>query len=185
MTDSSMQLAVPIETIASSIVVIRGQKVILDSDLARLYGTSTKRLNEQVRRNIDRFPADFCFQLSSDEAESLRSQNATSKTGRGGRRYQPFVFTEHGAVMAASVLNTPRAVEVSVYVVRAFVRLRQVLATHADLAYRLDELEQRLEARLDLHDEQIAALMDAIRQLMTPLETDQRQIGFKTMGNED
>ena len=116
---------------------------MLDSDLAGLYGVTTKRLNEQVKRNIERFPADFMFQLNAEEHEALRSQIATLKTGRGQhRKYPPYVFTEHGAIMAASVLNSPRAIQVSVYVVRAFVRLREVLATHKDLARKLEDLEK-------------------------------------------
>src|SRR5215218_2102098 len=119
---------VPVERVESRILLIRGEKVILDTDLAELYGATTKRLNEQVRRNLDRFPADFMFQLTDEEFAILRSQFATSRSGWGGRRYPPFVFTEHGAIMAANVLNSPRAVAVSVTVVRAFVRLRQILA---------------------------------------------------------
>ena len=169
------QSLIPVETIAGCILVLRGQKVILDADLARLYGTTTKRLNEQVRRNRERFPEDFMFRLTDQEAEFLRSQIATSKPGRGGRRYLPYAFTEHGALMAASVLNTPRAVEVGIYVVRAFVKLRELLAGHAHLSQKLKELE----ARLDSHDEQIAALMEAIRQLALPPETPQRHMGFR------
>ena len=164
----------PAERIESRILLARGQKVILDSDLAELYGVNTKRLNEQVKRNRDRFPADFMFQLSSAEAENLRSQSATSKSARGGRRYRPYAFTEHGAIMAASVLNTPRAVEVSVYVVRAFINLRETIGTHKELARKFAELEQRMET----HDEDIAALFEAIRQLMEPPETPAKRIGF-------
>jgi hypothetical protein len=131
MTETEYSL-VPIETIAHKILVVREQRVILDADLARLYGVTTKRLNEQVRRNRDRFPEDFVFQLDAEETEVLRSHFATSKAGSGGRRYCPYAFTEHGALMAASVLNSPRAVEVSVYVVRAFVRMREMLAAHAE-----------------------------------------------------
>lgn len=117
-------VAVSLERIAQSILVLRGHRVLLDADLAALYGVKTKRLNEQVRRNLDRFPEDFMFQLTDEEQAALRSQFATSKASRGGRRYLPYVFTEHGAIMAASVLNTPRAVEMSIYVVRTFVKLR-------------------------------------------------------------
>ena len=118
-------LAIPVE---SRILVLRDHKVILDTDLAELYGVSVKRLNEQVKRNEERFPADFMFQLTPTEHEALRSQFATSKQGRGGRRYPPYAFTEHGAIMAATVLNSERAVEMSVFVVRAFVRLRESLS---------------------------------------------------------
>jgi hypothetical protein len=164
----------PLERIESRIYLVRGQKVILDSDLAALYGVPTKRLNEQVKRNRDRFPADFMFQLTSNEAEDLRSQIATSSRGHGGRRYRPYAFTEHGAVMAASVLNTRRAVDVSVYVVRAFIKLREVLSTHKELARRLVELEERIKG----HDEEITALFEAIRQLMEPPEKSRKRIGF-------
>jgi len=156
---------VPLERIESRILLIRGHKVMLDSDLAELYGVTTKRLNEQVKRNRQRFPADFMFQLTSDEATNLRSRIATSKQGRGGRRYRPYAFTEHGAIMAASVLNSHRAIEVSIYVVRAFVKLREMLRTHKELARKLAELEKRIEG----HDEEIIVLFEAIRQLMEPL----------------
>jgi ATP-dependent Clp protease ATP-binding subunit ClpA len=152
------------EQIEPRIRQVRGQKIILDRDLAELYGVETKRLNQQVRRNIDRFPDDFVLQLTAEEAESLRLQNATSKPGRGGQRYRPFAFTEHDAIMAASVLNTPRAVEISVFVMRAFVRLRQMIATHQELANKLSELEQKVIG----HDEAIRAVVAAIRDLMAP-----------------
>ena len=165
---------IPAERIEARILLIRGQKVMVDSDLARLYGVSTKRLNEQVKRNRHRFPLDFMFQLSGEETESLRSQFATSSAGHGGRRYRPYAFTEHGAVMLASVLNSKIAVEASVQVVRAFVRLRQILATHKELAAKLAELETRIET----HDENITALFEAIRQLMEPPARPRKPIGF-------
>jgi hypothetical protein len=165
---------VPIEAVLDCIFVLRGQKVILDADLARLYGTRTMRLNEQVKRNRQRFPEDFMFQVTDEEFRALKSHSAISKPGRGGRRTRPYAFTEHGAVMAASVLNSPRAVEVSVYVVRAFIRLRRMLAGHAELSRKLAELE----ARLDSHDGEIAELMEAIRQLMAPSDGSERRIGF-------
>ena len=169
---------VPAEGIESRILLIRGHKVMLDSDLAELYGVTTKRLNEQVKRNRERFPEDFMFQLSEEESGSLRSQFATSSPRRGGRRYRPYAFTEHGAIMAASVLNSARAVEVSVYVVRAFVKLREMLASHQELAQKLAELEQKIEA----HDEDITTLFEAIRQLMEPPEKSPKQIGFHGPG---
>src|SRR5262249_20750310 len=135
---------IPVERIEQTILVIRGQKVILDAELAKLYGVTTKRLNEQVRRNPDRFPDDFRFQLTAQEWEALRSQIATLKPGRGKyRKYLPYVFTEHGAVMAANVLSSPIAIAASIQVVRAFVRLRQMFATHAELAQKLKELEAK------------------------------------------
>ncbi len=177
----------PLETITQRIVVLRGQKVLLDADLATLYGVETGRFNEQVRRNAARFPADFMFQLNAEEYASLISQFATSKPGRGGRRKLPLAFTEHGAIMAASILNSPRAVELSVYVVRAFVRLRELTASHQDLSQRLDELEQKTEALALQHDTfarntrvQLKQVFDAVRELMTPPEPPKRPIGFVT-----
>jgi phage regulator Rha-like protein len=148
---------------------------MLDSDLAELYQVSTKRLNEQVKRNRERFPKDFMFQLAPQEVESLRSQFATSNRGRGGRRYRPYGFTEHGAVMLASVLNSPVAVQASIQVVRAFVKLREMLATHRELGRKLAQLEKRIEG----HDEEITAIFQAIRQLMGPPEKPKKRIGFR------
>ena len=169
-----IESAMPLACIQQAILLIRGKRVMLDADLAELYGVSTKRLNEQVKRNRDRFPEDFMFQLNQTESEVLRSQFATSKTGRGGRRYLPFAFTEHGAIMLAAVLNTPRAIEVSVFVVRAFVRLREILTTHKALAHKLAELESKIET----HDEAIRSLVSAIRQLMAAPERQPKKIGF-------
>ena len=165
---------IPIESIVSRIFLIRSQKVMLDSDLASLFGVPTKRFNEQIKRNISRFPSDFMFQLTQEEFESLKSQFATSNEGRGGRRYLPFVFTEHGAIMAATVLNSPLAVEMSVFVVRAFVKLREMLSTHKELAHKIEELERKF----GVHDEAIIGLFEAIRQLMEPPEEKRKQIGF-------
>ena len=166
----------PLASIASAILLLRAQKVILDADLAALYGVETRRLNEQVRRNAERFPADFMFQLSTEEFADLMSRSATSKPGRGGRRKLPLAFTEHGAIMAATVLNSPRAIEASVYVVRAFVRLREVLASNQELAVKLDQLEKKLSS----HDQAIVGILEAIRQLMRPPATTARPIGFVT-----
>jgi hypothetical protein len=161
--------------------VIRGDRVILDSDLAELYGVETRRLNEQVKRNRGRFPQDFMFQLSPDEFEGLKSHFATSRSGWGGRRKLPFAFTEHGAIMAASVLNTPQAVDMSIFVVRAFVRLRSFLATHKELAIKVTELEKKLTA----HDEQILTIVEAIKQLMSlPPPVKKRPIGFRLDGGQ-
>ncbi|HWN97367.1 MAG TPA: ORF6N domain-containing protein [Methylomirabilota bacterium] len=166
----------PVDGMDSRIHLIRGQRVMLDSDLAAVYGVSTKQLNQQLRRNRFRFPTDFAFQLSGEEFSALRSQIVTSKQGRGGRRYRPWVFTEHGAIMLASILNSERAVEMSVFVVRAFVRMREVLTSNRLLAAKLDELENRVGA----HDEVIAKLVAAIRQLLeAPAEEKpKREIGF-------
>src|SRR5207253_2690866 len=149
------QALAKIEPIEPVIMVIRGQRVILDRDLARVYGVTTARLNQQVNRNVERFPSDFIFRLNRDELNSLMLQSATSKMGRGGHRKVPYAFTEHGAVMAANVLNSERAVAMSVYVVRAFVKLREVLADSKELATKLEELERQRTSRLDLHEKAI------------------------------
>ena len=172
--------------IVAAITVIRGQKVMIDENLAALYGVETRRLNEQVRRNADRFPADFMFQLTAAEYAALISQNATSKPGRGGRRKLPLVFTEHGAIMAATVINSPRAVEASIYVVRAFVQLREALSSTRELATKLDALEHKTEL-LSLQQEsfagntraQLKQVFDALRQLMAqPAEPPKHHMGF-------
>ena len=169
MKDSSL---IPVERIEKAIYLIRGEKV-LDSDLASLYGVTTARLNQQVTRNIERFPEDFMFQLTNEEFKGLMLQIATSKKGRGGRRKLPLVFTEHGAIMAANVLNSKRAVQASVQVVRAFVRLRQMLASNAELASKLATLEKK-------YDRQFKVVFDAIRQLMSPPLPGRKQIGFRS-----
>lgn len=166
---------IPAARIERSILLIRGQKVIVDADLAALYGVETRRLNEQVRRNADRFPGDFMFQLTAPEYADLMSQSATSSGRWGGRRKRPMVFTEHGALMAAAVLSSPQAVEMSILVVRAFVRLRSLLATHRDLATKLDELERKLST----HDQQIIVLFDTIRRMMAAPPSTKR-IGFRS-----
>jgi hypothetical protein len=145
---------------------------MLDADLAGLYGVTTKRLNEQVKRNAQRFPPDFMFGLTNEESKILRSQFATSSSW-GGRRYNPLAFTEHGALMLASVLNSPRAVEASIFVVRAFVKLREMLASHRDLARRLDEMEKKYHAKFRM-------VIDAIRELMSAPTKPSRKIGFRS-----
>jgi hypothetical protein len=160
------------QALAGRILMIRGQRVLLDSDLAQLYEVETRRLNEQIRRNTGRFPVDFVFQLTEDETENLKSQFATSSWG--GRRKLPLVFTEHGAIMAASVLNSPRAVEMSVYVVRAFVQLRELLVDHKALAAKLAELERRVAG----HDSALAEVISALRALMAHPPSAKRPIGF-------
>jgi len=156
------------------IVILRGARVILDSELAEPYGVQVKRLNEQVKRNAARFPHDFMFRLSLNEDRNLRSQFATSSSAHGGRRHLPYAFTEHGAIMAATVLSTRRAIEMSVFVVRAFVRLRNMLATNAKVASKLVELESRLKG----HDASIQAIIDAVDELMSPPPRKRRPIGF-------
>lgn len=174
------KLAVPTAPIERRILLVRGHKVMLDADLAELYGVETKMLNQAVRRNIERFPDDFMFQLTADEVESLRfhfgtsalrSQFVTSKRGRGGRRYLPFAFTEQGVAMLSSVLRSKRAVEVNIAIMRAFVKLREMLASNQELARRLDQMEQKYDARFKI-------VFDAIRELMKPPENPRRAIGF-------
>ena len=164
-------------SLSNNIHTVRGMRVMLDSDLAKLYDVELKRLLEQVKRNLERFPEDFMFQLTPQELTSLRSQIATLKVGRGQhRKYMPYAFTEHGAIMLASVLNSPRAVEASIFVVRAFVRLREVLLTHSELASKLTELERKVAG----HDEDIRAIISAIKQLMAPPPTpSKKRIGFQ------
>jgi len=163
------------EQIMQSILVFRGHKILLDAGLAALYGVSTKRLNEQVKRNLERFPTDFLFRLSAAEVEALyRSHFATGSQKHRDPRFPPYAFTEHGAIMAAMILNSPRAVEMSVYVVRAFVRLRELLGSNTALARKLDELERKYQH----HDEAIKAILSAIRELMNPPTPKSRPIGF-------
>ena len=159
----------------SKIFVLRGQRVILDADLAELYGVQARHLNQQVKRNAKRFPIAFRFQISEQEFKNLRSQNVISSEGHGGTRYRPYVFTEHGTIMAATVLNSKRAIEMSVFVVLAFVRMRRAIAGNRHILTKLAELEHRLET----HDSEILALMDAIRELMVPPEPTRTSIGFK------
>ena len=168
-----MNRIVPAERVESRILLIRGQKVLLDADLAKLYGVTTKRLNEQVKRNRDRFPDDFMFQLTPDEKAEVVA-NCDHLQGLKFSPAFPYAFTEHGAIMAASVLNTRRAIEMSAFVVRAFVRLREVLAAHKELAAKLAALERKVAN----HDKHIRALFDAIRQLMAPPEKPRKRIGF-------
>jgi hypothetical protein len=173
MPESSL---IPAERIENAILLIRGHKVILDRDLAQLYEVSTGRLNEQVKRNRRRFPDDFMFQLTAEEATSLRSHFATLKTGRGQhRKFLPFAFTEQGVAMLSSVLNSDRAVDVNIAIMRAFVRLREIMSTHKDLASKLAELERKLGE----HDEKFTVVFEAIRQLMLPPPTSKKpRIGF-------
>lgn len=165
-------LVKPVDRVANVILVFRDEKVILDADLALLYGVETRALVQAVKRNDKKFPLDFMFQLTPKEFDSLRSQAVISK-GRGGRRHLPYAFTEHGAIMAANVLNSDRAVEASVQVVRAFVKLRQMLASNIDLAAKLSDMEQKYDRRFKI-------VFDAIRRLMTPPPTSARPIGFRS-----
>jgi hypothetical protein len=170
---------VPVEQITRAILVLRGHKVLLDTELASLYGVTTKRLNEQVKRNAERFPEDFLLRLSATEVEMLnRSQIATGSQKHRNPRFLPYAFTEHGAIMAAMILNSPRAVEMSVYIVRAFVHLRELLSSNRELARRFAQLETRLDKKLTEHDQAIAAILLAIRELMHPAPPKRRPIGF-------
>ena len=167
-----MIINLPAEVIEKKILFVRGQKVMLDSDLAVLYGVETKVLIQAVKRNINRFPDDFMFQLTKEEFESLRSQFVTSKEARGGRRYMPYVFTEHGVAMLSSVLNSDRAIEVNIAIMRAFVKLREMLSSNKELARKLEEMEQK-------YDEQFRVVFDAIRALMAQPDKPKEKIGFK------
>src|SRR5213079_1526261 len=163
--------------VESRILVLRGHRVILDADLAELYGVEVKRLNQQVKRNIDRFPGDFVLQLSSAEYESLRLQFATSNEGRGGRRTLPYAFTEHGAIMAATVLNSPRAVAMSLYVVRTFIQMREQIAANAEVVKRLAEIDHALLK----HDKSLQLIWRQLQPLLRrPAAEPKRQIGFHT-----
>lgn len=170
-----MALAHRPRTLEERIIAVRGLRVMLDSDLAELYSVSTKALVQAVKRNMPRFPADFMFQLRLDECIALRSHSVTSN-GRGGRRYRPYVFTEQGIAMLSGVLRSDRAVRVNIEIMRAFVRLRTMLGGHADLARRLDDLEQK-------YDTQFRVVFDAIRALMKVPDPPKRRIGFQTKGN--
>jgi hypothetical protein len=161
--------------IEKRIFAVRGRQVLLDEDLADLYGVETKRLIEQVKRNLDRFPEDFMFQLDNEEAAALRSQIATSSTGRGGRRYAPYVFTEQGVAMLSSVLRSKRAIAVNIEIMRAFVELRRVASSYAGFKKRLEQLERRMGE----HDDQLGQIFNAMRQLIAPPEQPKRPIGFR------
>ncbi|MFC4308374.1 ORF6N domain-containing protein [Steroidobacter flavus] len=170
---------VPVERITQSILILRGHRVLLDSEIATLYGTTTKALNQAVKRNAARFPEDFMFRLSPGEADAInRSQSVTGSQRHRDPRLPPFAFTEHGAIMAASILNSKRAIEMSIYVVRAFVQLRTLLASNKELAKRLDALEARVTRKFAKQDEVIVEMVKAIRQLMKPREPKRRGIGF-------
>ncbi len=165
---------VPVESITSRIFLVRGLRVMLDSDLAELYGVTTSALNQAVRRNIDRFPSDFMFQITDSELSNLKSQFVTSSWG--GRRKLPLVFTEQGVSMLSGVLHSDRAIQVNIAIMRAFVQLREMLSTHKELAHKLEELERKV----GIHDQTIVQLIEAIRQLMEPPAEKRKQIGFTT-----
>jgi len=170
-----MKALIPVEMIEKKILLIRGEKVMLDADIAELYGVETKMLVRAVKRNIDRFPADFMIQLNREEFENLRFQFGTSSRW-GGRRYLPYAFTEQGVAMLSSILSSKRAVQVNIAIMRAFVKLREMLATHKDLARKLNEMEKK-------YDAQFRVVFDAIRQLMIPPSPKKRKIGFQREGH--
>ena len=173
---SQSAVTIPMERIERAILLIRGEKIMLDSDLAEVYGVETGALNRAVKRNASRFPRDFMFQLTAEEAANLRCQFGISSS-YGGRRYLPYAFTEHGALMLANVLNSERAAQTSVQVVRAFIRLRQILASDAELARKLEALERK-------YDAQFKVVFDAIRELMSPATKPRREIGFHVKFND-
>ncbi|MBI4027880.1 MAG: ORF6N domain-containing protein [Verrucomicrobia bacterium] len=173
--------ALALERIEECIYTVRGQRVMLDADLAAAYGVATKVLNQAVKRNRDKFPTDFAFQLTGDEATALRSQIVTSK-GRGGRRYVPYAFTEHGAIMAATVLNSPQAVQMSVFVMRAFIKMRAALSDNRELARKLAALEKELKDRLDVHEAAIVTILQRVMDIIDPPalpEPPKKKIGFQ------
>jgi len=175
----SASTALAVGTIASRILLVRGLRTMLDADLAALYGVQTKVLVQAVKRNLARFPRDFTFQLSSEEWANLRSQIVTSSSGHGGRRTAPYAFTEQGVAMLSSVLGSERAIAVNIEIMRAFVRLRDLLAGNKELAQYLKDLERRLTRKLADHDQAIADILEAIRQLMAPSPgPPKRRIGF-------
>lgn len=176
---------IPAAAIEKRILLVRERQVMLDEDLAELYGVETRRLIEQVKRNIERFPADFMFQLTRAEAAALRSQSATSGAGRGGRRYAPYVFTEQGVAMLSGVLRSKQAVAVNIEIMRAFVELRRATTSYTAIEKRLEELEQETRAKLGQHDQQLAQIFEALRQLMAPPPRPKRRIGFTPPEGDD
>ena len=185
---SGKQIAAPLQSlIGGRILALREQRVMLDADLAELYGVQTKVLVQAVKRNLARFPQDFMFQLSADEFAALRSQTVTSNSGRGGRRTAPYAFTKQAVAMLSSVLGSPRAIGVNIEIMRTFVRVRELAATHSELAKRLSELEEKTELLSMQHDtfssntrNQLKQVFDALRELMTPPDPPKRPIGFVT-----
>jgi phage regulator Rha-like protein len=176
--EGSLEL-IPLPAIQKRILVVRERHVMLDEDLAVLYGVQTGRLIEQVKRNIDRFPSDFMFQLTKDEATALRSQSATSKEGRGGRRYAPYVFTEQGVAMLSGVLRSKTAVAVNIAIVRAFVELRRAVASYTAIERRLEDFERETKATLGQHDQQLDEIFEALRQLISPPPQPKHPVGFR------
>jgi hypothetical protein len=176
--EKSAAAAMPLGPIRATIVRVRGRQVMLDEALARLYGVETKRLVEQVKRNMERFPSDFMFQLTAEEFAALRSQSATSKGARGGRRHAPYAFTEHGVAMLSSVLRSQRAVAVNIEIMRAFVEARRMARSHEQLEHRLDEHEREMGSKLGEHEKCFTAIFQALRLLTAPPAKPNRRVGF-------
>lgn len=170
---SSKEISIPNEVIASKIYLVRDKKVMLDSDLAELYQVETKRLNEQVKRNLSRFPEDFMFQLTSDEWDNLKSQNATSSWG--GRRTIPFVFTEHGVLMLSSVLNSERAIEVNIKIMRVYTEIKEMLLTHKDLLLKMEEMEKKVSGQ----DDKILQIFNYLKQFVQEQKQPRKEVGYK------
>ncbi len=177
-TEGSLEL-LPLPAIQQRILVVRERHVMLDEDLAELYGVQTGRLIEQVKRNIDRFPSDFMFQLTKDEAAALRSQSAISKEGRGGRRYAPYVFTEQGVAMLSGVLRSKTAIAVNIAIMRAFVELRRAATSYTAIERRLEDLARETGSKLGEHDQQLDEIFEALRQLISPPQQPKRPVGFR------
>jgi len=181
MAKTAKELMIPDELVMNKIYLIRGQKVMLDEDLAELYGVENKRLKEAVRRNIDRFPDDFMFELTPAEFESLRTQFATLKTGRGQHtKYTPFVFTEQGVSMLSGVLNSETAIRVHIQIIRVFAKMRELLLTHKDILLQLEKIEKKLTG----HDEDIQLIFQYLKQLLNPPQPPRRKIGFRRKNEE-
>jgi hypothetical protein len=189
MTDSAAEKTelqvVSTPAIEKRIFVVRERQVMLDEDLAGLYGVETRVLVQQVKRNEKRFPADFMFQLTKVEAEALRSQFVISNEGRGGRRYAPYVFTEQGVAMLSGVLRSERAIAVNIEIMRAFVELRRVAGSFEELQHRLDQMELDIGARLSEHDEQLRQIFEALRQLIAPPPSAKRPVGFRVREGDE
>ena len=180
MAKSIKALTIPDEFVMNKIYLVRGQKVMLDSDLAALYGTETKAIKQAVKRNIDRFPGDFMFEITMEELKSLRSQIVTSKTGRGGARYLPMAFTEQGVSMLSGVLNSETAIRVHIQIIRVFAKMRELLLTHKDILLQLEKIEKKLSK----HDEDIQLIFQYLKQLLNPQQPPLRKIGFRRKNEE-
>jgi phage regulator Rha-like protein len=181
MAKSIKSIAIAEEAIVNKIYLIRGKKVMLDRDLAELYGVETKRLKEAVKRNINRFPTDFLFEMNKKEFEDWRTQNATSKEDKQGLRYAPFCFTEQGVTMLSCVLNSERAIAVNIQVIRVFTKMREMLLTHKDILLKLEQIERKMAG----HDEDIQLIFEYLKQLLNPPQEPRPRIGFRRAGERD